>query len=402
MAEQSSTKLLIFDTILNGHHSDYILHLVEYWCSEQIPGELIVVTPRGFSALRSDSGTDYSRITFLEMSDFEILQARSANRLGRSFAEWNLFVKYARQLRPNHALIMYFDLYQLGAWIGKKAPCPYSGIYFRPCFHYVQPVSWLDRITMIRKKWLLARVLATRPLSTLFCLDKSSVESIQKMARQVRVLPLSDPVREYGISRGKVAALRDKLGVKDGRKVFLLFGYLDERKGIEPMLEAIRLLSPVESGCLSLIVAGPIAEAYRNAVEAHIASLDTQAQIICHFHELRGEAVQVLFELSDYVLTLYRRHIGMSSIVIRAALSRKPLISSDFGYMGSLVKTEELGAVVNSESPISICEAVRQALQGKVTFSQSAIKKLSEQNTSQLFASQIMGEVLVAPLTPVQ
>jgi glycosyltransferase involved in cell wall biosynthesis len=402
MAGQSSIRLLIFDTILDGHHSDYIAHLVEYWCCQQIPGELYVVTPRGFSDSLTENCPATSRIVFMELTEQEIQQTRNSTRLSRSFTEWNLYVKYAREVQPDHSLIMYFDLFQVGVWLGKKSPCPISGIYFRPSFHYSSPNSWREKALVVRKRWLLRRVLTTPSLSALFCLDKSSVETIQEMTDQVRILPLSDPVRKYDLADKEVDLLKGSLGIQAGRKVFLVFGYLDERKGIEPVLDAIQMLTPAESSQLTLVLAGPITDSFRHTVDVHIASLNSHAQIICHFQELRGGAIQTLFEAADFVLTLYRRHIGMSSIVVRAALSEKPLISSDFGYLGSLVKAEELGAVVNSESPNSISKALRQALRDEVSFSRSAIKKLSEQNTSQLFAHQIMSELNVNVLAPVR
>ena len=390
MAERSSMKLLIFDTILNGHHSDYITYLIDYWCSNQLPGQLFVVTPGGLAASLPAEYSAHSRLTFVEISEQELQLAQNASRLSRAFAEWNLYIKYAEQIRPTHAMLMYFDLFQLGVWLGKKSPCPLSGIYFRPSFHYGTTASLKEKAVALRKKWLLKGVLTSRALENLFCLDKSSVPLIQEMAPRVKVLPLSDPVRRYDVSDRDVAALRNTLGVEEQRKVLLLFGYLDDRKGIEPVLDAVGLLSPEESSRLALVLAGPITDEYRKVVDARIASIKNNAQIICHYKEIKGAPIQVLFDMSDYVLTLYQRHVGMSSIIIRAALSEKPLISSDFGYMGALVKKENLGIAVNSESAQAISEAFRQALRGHITFSQPALRELAEQNTSQMFAQQIL------------
>ncbi|WP_207509444.1 glycosyltransferase [Telluribacter humicola] len=383
-------KLLIFDTILNGHHSDYISCLIDYWYSNQLPGQLYVVTPKGLSNSLPADYSASSRLTFIEIPDQELHQAQHASRLNRAFAEWNLYVKYAEQIRPTHAMLMYFDLFQLGVWLGKKSPCPVSGIYFRPSFHYGMTASLKEKVVVLRKKWLLKGVLTSKELKNLFCLDKSSVPVIQQMAPKVKVLPLSDPVRRYEVSAGEVSALRQSLGVEDNRKVFLLFGYLDDRKGIEPVLDAIGQLSEEESARLTLILAGPITKEYRSIIDAHIASFRTNAQIICHYKEIKGAPIQALFEMSDFVLTLYQKHVGMSSIVIRAALSEKPLISSDFGYMGSLVKEENLGVAVNSESAETISNAFRQALNGTITGSRTAMRNLAEQNTSHTFAQQII------------
>jgi glycosyltransferase involved in cell wall biosynthesis len=396
----SSMRFLIFDTILDGHHSDYINHLVEYWCGHQLPGEIYIITPRGFSESLSSQCRSYSGVTCIELTNAELQQVRGGATASQSFRVWNLYLQYAAKIRPTHALLMYFDLYQLGMWLGKKSPCPVSGIYFRPSFHYPGRHSLKERLKAFRKKWMLQRVLSLSELSNLFCLDRSSVLFIQKMTKRVRVLPLSDPVKNYQITASQVQNLRLSLGVRNDRKVFLMFGYLDERKGIEPVLDAIRQLSREESSRLTLVLAGPISDQYRLSINARIENMDNDTQIICQYTRFSGLDIQLFFELSDFVLTLYRRHIGMSSILVRAALSGKPLISSDFGYMGSLVKAKKLGMVVDSNSVPSIREALRQALKGEVRTSAEAIKKISEQNTSQLYAHQILSALEQIPVYP--
>jgi glycosyltransferase involved in cell wall biosynthesis len=392
MVEPKPLKLLIFDTILNGHHSDYITYLADYWHTNKLPGQLFVVTPSGLSDSLPEAYKD-SSISFIELSEQEIDAVHNASKISRSFAEWNLYLHYAGQIQPTHALLMYFDLFQLGVWIGRKSNCPVSGIYFRPSFHYTEATSLKENLVVFRKKWLLGRVLGSKTLSNLFCLDKSVVPTIQKISNSTRIIPLSDPVKNYIVSSQEVAELRLTLGIDSNRKVFLLFGYLDDRKGIEQVLEAIKSLSPEEKAQVTLVLAGPIEVNFLSAIESRISNLGGDAQIICSYQELKGATIQTYFELSDYVLTLYQKHVGMSSIVIRAAVSEKPLISSDFGYLGALVRKNNLGVTVNSESPAAISEAFQQALRGDIDHSLSSIRELAAQNTTQAFASQIFESI---------
>jgi hypothetical protein len=89
------------------------------------------------------------------------------------------------------------------------------------------------------------------------------------------------------------------------------------------------------------------------------------------------------------VLTLYQRHVGMASVIIRAAVSEKPLISSDYGYMGHLVKTEQLGVVTDSTSPTAICQLLERVLVEGVPYSKSNLQKLATQNSDVSFAKTI-------------
>ncbi len=383
-------KLLLFDTVLDGHHTDYLTHLIEYWQTQQVEGELFVVTPAGLAAQFPAEITLSSQIKFVEMTEPEIAGIRNASMVGRSFAGWNLYVKYAEKLRPDHALLMYFDLFQLGLWLGKKSPCPVSGIYFRPNFYQKNTENWKEKLVFVRKKFILGRALANPAFTTLFSLDKSALPAIKTVAKGAKVTPLGDPVKDYDITPQQVEVQKKTLGIKNPRKIFLLFGHLDDRKGIEPTLDAIAMLSPEEQQRVTLLLAGPIGDEFRQLIEVKIAALNTDAQIICHFQTLRGAAIQTFFGLSDFVLTLYQKHVGMSSIVVRAALSQKPLISSDFGYLGNLVESQHLGITLDSESPTAISEAFRQALRGEINFDRLAAKTLAEENTARVFAEQIL------------
>ncbi len=387
-------KLLIFDTTLNGHHSDYIGHLVQYWHSQQIQGKLYVVTPAGLAAALPERYPADSGIHFVELSEAEVLGSQAAGPMQRSFADWNLYIQQAERIQPTHALLMYVDIFQLGLWLGKKSPCPVSGIYFRPSFGTSTGAGWREKLVNARKKFLLERMLSNPTLSTLFCLDHSAVPAIQKLTSSVKVLPLPDPVRRYASAPERVEKLRQSLKVKPNRKIFLLFGWLDERKGIEPTLDSLEQISAQDSSQITLVLAGPMTDNYRVTIETRLSTLKSEAQVIGHFQEIKGTAIQDFFDLTDFVLTLYQRHVGMSSIVVRAALSVKPIISSDFGYMGHLVASEKLGITLDSESPDAIQQAFQMALRSGVPASQSAMNQLAEENTAEAFAEQLLAAMV--------
>ena len=93
------------------------------------------------------------------------------------------------------------------------------------------------------------------------------------------------------------------------------------------------------------------------------------------------------------MLTLYQRHVGMASVIIRAAVSGKPLVSSDYGYVGHLVKNENLGAVTDSTSPTAICQVLEQVLVEGVSYSKANLQKLADQNSDVSFAKTIFNRL---------
>lgn len=380
---------MLFDTILDGHHSDYINHIIDFWLENQLQHELYVVTPEGFRVTNNAAGN----VHFVVIDEKEIDKTMAGNIVSRGFAVWDLFLSYANKIGPDHAFLMYLDLYQIGLCLGKKAQCPVSGIFFRPSFHYDYSLSLKEKVVGFRKKWMLNKMLQNPSLHYLFSLDHSSVEPIGRRSGHVQVVPISDPVKRYVVSEKEVDDLRKNLKIGKNRKVVLLFGYLDDRKGIEQVIDALKLLPETESSKMALLIVGPISANYRSVIEAKINANKTNVQIITHFDEIKGGLIQTYFELADFILTLYQKHVGMSSIVVRAALSGKPLISSDFGYMGKLVKEKGFGETLNSEDPAEIAQALVKALNGRVLASEKKMTEFGLENSPNAFAEQIIGSL---------
>jgi hypothetical protein len=144
-ATSNCDRLLLFDLSIGGHHPGYILHLIQYWREQKLSGYLDIVVLPEFMKQHNDvveiaKKCDRDKIKFVPISDRErnSLAARS-NLISRkilNFQEWNLLCKYTKLLKTTHALVMYFDTYQLPILLQRNPPCPISAIYFRPRFHY--------------------------------------------------------------------------------------------------------------------------------------------------------------------------------------------------------------------------------------------------------------------------
>lgn len=385
-------RILLFDTIIDGHHADYLCHLISYWLHNRPAGELLVAAQASFEptfqALVAQAPAG-AAIRFIPFSQAEIQATHQPAALRRSFVEWELQLKYSQQYKATHVLLMYFDIFQLGLWLGKKSPCPVSGIYFRPDFHYPGTTTLKGRLNTLRKKATLRGLLKQPTLANLFCLDHTAVDWLRGRNTHANIIPLPDPVKTYRITPAELTALRQQLQPDPTRKLFLLFGHLDERKGIEPILEALHRLAAPYQQQIGFLLVGAIRPDYQAAIEQKIAAVHPNVQIIGVFREIKGRDIQAYFELTDYVFTLYQHHIGMASVIIRAAISGKPLISSDYGYMGHLVKSQQLGVVTDSGAPAAIAHTLEQVLTDGIHFSSTNLQMLANQNSDTAFAQTI-------------
>jgi glycosyltransferase involved in cell wall biosynthesis len=110
-------------------------------------------------------------------------------------------------------------------------------------------------------------------------------------------------------------------------------------------------------------------------------------QIITNNKFIFEEEIQQYFEVSDYILALYQKHIGMSGIMVRSAVAQKPLLANDFGLMGKIVPENELGIVVNG----NIEEKFEMLLSKDVKIGNpSKMKAFADLNRAENFAKVIL------------
>lgn len=404
----SKFKLMLFELSIGGHYPGYIQHLIQYWCQQKFPGSLDIVVQPGFLTrnpdvvgVSSDYGVD--NVNFVAISPAEAIKLNSLSsglsRARRAFDEWHLIYQYAQKLQPDHCLIMYFDTRQYPLALNAKLPCSFSSIYFRPTFHYDRliksAINWGERLQQWREKLLVSRILQHRQLKTLFCLDPFVVDDLEQFNCEVKLVFLPDPVCSYDSYQPQPEALRNRLGIDPQRRVFLLFGGLNERKGICQLLEALTLLNQDLGSQLAILLIGPMPVTPKNRLK-----INNYIDQVTHFQKIQiiteerfipDRQIQSYFQLADVILAPYQRHVGMSAILVRAATAQKPVLASDYGLMGEMTRRYQLGLAVDSTIPQEIARGLTQfLLQSPTKFGDHfQMQCFAEQNTAEKFATTV-------------
>jgi glycosyltransferase involved in cell wall biosynthesis len=385
---------MLFELSIGGHYPGYIQHLVRYWRERSLIGHLDVVVSPEFLERHSDvvdeAGQD-SSIQFVAIAPSEsaALSPRSTgrSRLMRAFQEWKLLRQYATDLQADHCLIPYFDTRQFPLALGATLPCSFSGIYFRPTFHYPtfenHQTSRHDWMQRSREKFLISRALANPQLQTLFCLDPFVLKHWDQFHSKAQAVYLPDPVQIYDQPLAVTDHLKVSLGIEAHRKVFLLFGALDGRKGIHELLKATALLSPEDCQQLCLLFVGPIDPSEKSQIDSQIKELrrSLPIQIVGSHQFVIDRDIQPYFQLADVVLAPYQRHVGMSAILVRAAAAQKPVLASNYGLMGEITRHHQLGVAVDSTDPPSIAGGMSFLLQ-------TPLEQVGDRQKMQMFAAQ--------------
>jgi glycosyltransferase involved in cell wall biosynthesis len=418
----SIDRIMLFDLSVRGHHPIYIQHLIKYWrdCPEgsakgdrELSGQLyIVVSPR-FLVEHSDvvdfaHSYDKGNVRFIAIAPDEeaLLNSRKSRfkRLSRNFQEWQILCNYAKKLQVSHCLAMYFDTCELPLTLGVKSPCSFSGIYFRPTFHYTELTdyrsSWKERFQQWREKLFLSRILRHPQLENLFCLDNFAVKHLDKFNTSVKAIPLPDPIEIKTPSELQVSNLKQDLGIEANKKVLLLFGALTTRKGVTQLLDAIATLSPDLSQQICLLLVGE--SNIQSQIDARINLIcqSQPIQIITRYEFVPEEDVQAYFQIADIVLAPYQRHVGMSGILLQAAAAEKPVLSSDYGLMGEIVRRYQLGVTVDSKMPTEIAKGLTYLLVEDMEklCDRDKMKAFACQNSAEQFASIIFQNLMTNAL----
>lgn len=374
----NSSRLMLFDMDLGGHHGNYIQLLIDRVCQQADPRAIDIVVSPQFLEIHRDTVAAIASYQHPEINIVPISSAAAAiladrhsgvSRVVRKFREWQIFCKYATDLQATHALMMYLDTCELPLAMGLHSPCPFAGIYFRPTFHYDLFANYRptrkDRLQQWRERVTIDRLLHHPQLQTIFCLDPFAVEALATHQHHDKIVHLPDPVRSDSPSQQDLASWRAQLGIEAHRQVFLLFGALDGRKGIYQLLEAIKLLAPELCQQMCLLLVGKTSATEQANIHQKIVALhqnNTPIQVLECYDFIPDREVSSYFHIADVVLATYQRHIGMSGILLLAAAAGKPVLSSDYGLMGELVRLYQLGLAVDTTAPTEIAKALSRCL----------------------------------------
>ncbi|MBD2777374.1 glycosyltransferase [Iningainema tapete] len=407
-SQSSDRKIMLFDLVIDGHHAGYIYHLIRFWGEQELPGTLYVVVAPKFIQQHTDvvdlAAKYGNRVKLMPITVAEeaalVPQSNYLQRKIHYLQQWRLCRSYAQSLSATHCLIMFFDTFAIPIAVDGKFPCSFSTIYFRPTFHYHKfekyKPSGKERLQEWLDQLLLSLILRRKQLQILFCLDPFALKDLERFNSAVKKVYLPDPVQTYNDSLISLEQLKEKLGIDDSRKVFLFFGSIFERKGINQLLDAVALLSPDVSQKLCLLLVGEIDPGIEPKIRARINHI-TQSlpvQIITHNQFIPEREIQTYFQVADVILAPYQKHIGMSGILVRAAAAQKPVLSSDYGLMGEIARRYQLGITLDSTIPAEIAQGLTQLLLESTEIGdRTKMKSFAQQNSAENFASVIFQHI---------
>jgi glycosyltransferase involved in cell wall biosynthesis len=149
---------------------------------------------------------------------------------------------------------------------------------------------------------------------------------------------------------------RKELGINISDPVILFFGFIRKYKGLDLLLEAVRLLKNKIQN-IKLLVAGEFYEDEK-LYQQIIDRLDIRDQLILRTHFIADHEVKKYFCAADVVVQPYR-NATQSGVTPLAYHFEKPMIVTNVGALPDYVPHNKVGLVA-APSPASLASAIEQ------------------------------------------
>ena len=370
MTDASGTPdLVVLEPAPRGHGREWLEHLAERArrC-DPVPRLAFVVAPRVAAALRESLAADLvPGLTIVTMTEREVALCTHRRLAVSGLARWWTMRRYLRETGARHCLFLELDHLTLPLALGLPMGSgrAVSGILFRPSVHY-RPAggSVAERLRDLRKAWLYRLMLRRETVRRVHTLDDGFPAYARATYRGgEKVTALVDPAFPPVTPTPPDGALAGLL--PDGRRAFVLFGVLSERKGVLALVRALALLAPATAARTAVIVAGEVEQAIAQELgDALRALAAVRPSLWLHLEPrfLRAGEIAALVDRADVVLAPYQRFVGSSGVLMWAASRGRPVIAQDYGLVGRLVREHGLGLTADTTDPSALARAITAAV----------------------------------------
>lgn len=173
-------------------------------------------------------------------------------------------------------------------------------------------------------------------------------------------------------------------------KIILFFGLVREYKGLDVLLKAMSLIK--QSSDVKLVIAGEFYQEkkiYDDLIEKY--HISESVDVIDKF--IDSEEVKYYFSAADAVILPYK-DATQSGIVQVAVNFGKPLIGSNVGGLGEIIKDGQNGYLIEKNNPEQLADAiVKFYAENKETEFMQNIKKEAENYSWTKFVNELLALV---------
>jgi Glycosyl transferases group 1 len=266
--------------------------------------------------------------------------------------ELEMIERACRETAADRLVLTYADpvLRWLAGW--KPLPCPHSILVMKPRAHYRTlyrtHLGPKERLSAVFQDRLVARWRRRDDAFAVFTMDPGAAERWSRRRGCKAVwLPDAPP-----------SLPAPSPGARDG---CLLFGYLEPRKGIGLLARAVG----EGANGLRVTIAGSPAPEYRERLEEELDEMRAGGvQVDAQLRRISDAEAAACLASARSVVLPYLDHYGSSGVLAESAALQTPVVSTDEGLLGHIVREYELGLTVDPTDAAALRAAVLELNQG--------------------------------------
>jgi len=394
--------LLLFEPNAQGHATEWVEYIADWLARTEAELTVSLAVP---PSLIDEVTTSLRRglpstVRPLPFTALEMAVCNNGFLPLSGFGRWWTMRRKLRATDADCGVFLCIDHLSLPFGLGLKADGrAITGILFRPSVHYPRdpdlPVSLRERLRNLRKDILYRLMFRNDAIRTVWSLDPHfPAFAARRYSNGGKVRSIGDPIRGFDTVRkeGTVSSTRASRGA---RTLFLIFGFLSERKGVITLVDALRRLEAGYAGSVAVIAAGAIDPAIVAPLKEALEELrDARPEVWLRFDSRRlstGEIAGLVAE-ADVVLAPYQRFVGSSGVMLWAASAGKPVITQDYGLLGRLTRDYRLGLAVDTTNASELAAAIITAVKlGPKSLADTAgMARFVSGHSPDIFASRII------------
>jgi len=197
-----------------------------------------------------------------------------------------------------------------------------------------------------------------KPVDAFITMSEKVLSDLRSFTSKKAVLvphPLYD---NFGEKISKEEA-RKELGIKNEELIILFFGFIRKYKGLDILLEAVKLLQnhKLQTKTPKLLIAGEFYED-RKAYDEQIKSLDLKESLILHTDFIPDNEVKNYMCAADVVIQPYR-NATQSGVTPLAYHFEVPMIVTNVGGLPAMVPDNKVGLVAEPTAT-SLAEKINE------------------------------------------
>lgn len=349
----------------SGHHIKYATYIIRYLIEQG--DEVIFITWQKDESLLQLLTPDKSLvIKYLVKDSKERFSRNTLNRFKQLIRGFRYCFNLATEQQASIVHHLYLDRSELPllfSTLGKYQPWKLFTTLFWPYFIYqaTEKVTLPKRLYHNANRQTLGHLLKQNKLNGLFVhttrIKEILISSYGDCTLNQRIIVVPDPIGP--IEKVSQEMARDQLRLPQKKPLFLFFGALRWDKGPDILLESLLLLH----GDWHIVMAGEPSKIGEIEIKQYQKKLREPERLFTRLERIPERNVAKYFVAADAVILPYRKIFkGTSGILQHAIAAGRPVISSDVGEVGPIVKENELGILVKPESPESLAEGIHDFL----------------------------------------